>query len=55
MGGVQKISLHTPLVCRHALTREQANLSASDRAAHEWLRAETPPKGSGSVSPALRL
>jgi len=55
MGGVQKIAFHTPLVCRHALTRERANLSARDRVAHEWLRAETPPTGSGRASLALRL
>jgi hypothetical protein len=54
MGGVEKLSFHTPLLCRKAFTKEFGTPHAlTDRATMEWLRAETPAAGSGKASCVL--
>jgi hypothetical protein len=51
MGGVQKLSFHTPLTCRDAFTDEYGcPATLSNRAMHEWQRAKTPPPGNGDIA-----
>lgn len=51
MGGIEKYSFHQSGICRSAFTKEYGTpTTMPDRAMFKWVRAKTPPPGSGRAS-----
>jgi hypothetical protein len=56
MGSIEKFSFHDENICRHAFTKEYGTPpTLSNRATHQWLRADTPQAGVPKASCPLML